>query len=114
MEPYKISNHPTSGYVRFAEVADIVISLRRKVISLVIEISHYKEEGAFGIIIANKDVSLHATQDTWLDAEGNIVPEGEGVITEYDYFMLNWDKPIILNDLCIIYIQRGDANGRFD
>jgi hypothetical protein len=116
MEKIRISDHPVTGYIRYAEVVENGLSYRGNVIALVVEISSYKELDAAGIIIANQDFSLIADNTTCVDVNGTIVPCGspEAAMTEYEYFVSKLDQPIILLDMYLFYIQRADAAGRFN
>ena len=67
-------------------------------------------------VFPQKTTSLLATNDTWVDATGTIVPEGDptAVMTEYDFFMMLMDQPIVISDIVAQKIAWADSLNRFD
>lgn len=63
---------------------------------------------------AVKWVTLTADKSTFVDAQGNIVPEEDSVMTEFDFFIMLMGVSIIQNDIISAKILWADSLGRFD
>jgi hypothetical protein len=117
---YNISDEPTYGFKRKVEVTQIFIGLQDfidKAVNLYLIVKYYESDGITPItIIPFKEVTLRADNTTWVDVDGNIVPEGDiaAIMTEYDFFMMLMDQPIIISDIVESKVTWADSLGRFD
>jgi len=116
---YNISNEPTYGFKRKVEVAQIHIGFMdfiNKSVSLYFIVKYYEADDTPITIIPSKSVILRADNTTWVDATGTIVPEEDptAVMTEYDFFMMLMDQPIIISDIVESKVTWADSLGRFD
>jgi hypothetical protein len=87
-----------------------------KSVSLYFIVKYYEVDDTPITIIPSKSVILRADNTTWVDATGTIVPEGDptAVMTEYDFFMMLMDQPIIISDIVETKVTWADSLGRFD
>lgn len=117
---YNISNEPVYGFKRKVEVLNIHIGLQEstdKAVNLYLIVKYYESDGVTPItIIPAKGVTLRADETTWVDVDGNIVEEGsiDAIMTEYDFFMMLMDQPIIISDIVESKVTWADSLGRFD
>lgn len=117
---YNISNEPTYGFKRKVTVAQIHIGFEEfvdKCVNLVLTVKYYESDGTTPItIIPPKGVILRADNTTWVDVDGNIVPEGDiaAVMTEYEFFMNLMNVPIVISDIVQAKVSWADSLGRFN
>jgi len=116
---YNISNEPTYGFKRKVEVAQIHIGFMdfvNKSVSLYFIVKYYEADNTPITIIPSKSVILRADNTTWVDVDGNIVEEGslDAIMTEYDFFMMLMDQPIIISDIVESKVTWADSLGRFN
>ena len=116
---YNISNEPNYGFKRKVELAQIHIGFMdfvNKSVNLFLVVKYYEADDTPITIIPSKNVILRADNTTWVDIDGNIVPEGDitAVMTEYDFFMLLMDQPIVISDIVESKVIWADSLGRFD
>jgi hypothetical protein len=117
---YNISDEPNYGFKRKVEVASIHIGFEDfvdKAVNLYLIVKYYESDGVTLItIIPTKGVILRADNTTWVDVDGNIVTEGDiaAIMTEYDFFMMLMDQPIIISDIVESKVTWADSLGRFD
>jgi hypothetical protein len=117
---YNISDEPIYGFKRKVEVAQIHIGFQDfvdKAVNLVTLVKYYESDGVTPItLIPNKLVSLRADNTTWVDVDGNIVPEGNiaAVMTEYEFFMAMMNVPIVISDIVEAKVAWADSLGRFN
>lgn len=117
---YNISDEPVYGFKRKAEVARIHIGFMDfvdKAVNLQFTVNYYENDGTTFInIIPPKSVTLRADETTWVDQNGTIVPEGDptAVMTEYDFFMMMMNVPIVISDIIEAKVIWADNLGRFD
>jgi hypothetical protein len=117
---YNISDEPVYGFKRKVEVASIHIGFEDfidKAVNLYLIVKYYESNGTTPItIIPAKGVTLRADNTTWVDITGTIVPEGDptAVMTEYDFFMMMMNVPIVISDIIEAKVIWADNLGRFD
>jgi hypothetical protein len=117
---YNISDEPTYGFKRKVEVTQIFIGLQDfvdKAVNLYLIVKYYESDGVTSItLIPPKGVILRADNTTWVDVDGNIVEEGSiaAIMTEYEFFMMLMDQPIIISDIVESKVTWADSLGRFD
>jgi hypothetical protein len=123
MTPHQISDDPVYGFKRKAELAAINIGLADfagKFVKLMLLVKYYESDSTTLItLIPPKVVTLTADETTWVDASGNIVAESDpnAVMTEYDFFIMLMDQPIIISNLVAQKISWADSQAggnRFD
>ena len=91
---YNISDEPNYGFKRKVEVLNIHIGLQEstdKAVNLYLAVKYYESDGTPITIIPSKGVILRADNTTWVDQNGNIVPEGDpaAVMTEYELSLIH-------------------------
>lgn len=117
---YNISDEPTFGFKRKVEIDSINIGVSVNSIQSVIlstSVNYYSSDGVTRInIIPKKVVNLTADNTTWVDVDGNIVPEGDiaAVMTEYEFFMAMMNVPIVISDIVQAKVSWADSLGRFN
>jgi hypothetical protein len=116
---YNISDEPTYGFKRKVEIAQIHIGFMdfiNKAVNLYCIVNYYEADDTLITIIPFKNVILRADNTTWVDVDGNIVPEEDisAVMTEYDFFMMLMNQPIIISDIVESKVTWADSLGRFD
>jgi hypothetical protein len=115
-----ISNHPVkTNITRKVEYGGLLEINKEwysspKQVTIVFKVFYFLN----GEPLFEKDVShivyLRAMETTFVDQEGNIVPEEEGIMSEFDYFQIVKDNPIKINNLIYAKAMQGDQEGRFD
>ena len=116
---YNISDEPNYGFKRKVKIAQIHIGLEDfidKAVNLVTVVNYYESDGTPITIIPPKVVTLRADNTTWVDVDGNIVPEGDpaAVMTEYEFFMAMMNVPVVISDIVQAKVAWADSLGRFD
>ena len=116
---YNISDEPTYGFKRKVEIVQIHIGFKdfiNKAVNLYCIVNYYEADDTPITIIPAKDVILRADETTWVDVDGNIVEEGslDAIMTEYDFFMMLMNQPIIISDIVESKVTWADSLGRFD
>lgn len=117
---YNISDEPNYGFKRKVEVSQIQIGFQDFVgeaVNLHLTVRYYESDGVTLInLIPLKFVTLRADKTTWVDIDGNIVPEGDlaAVMTEYDFFMNLMDIPVVISDIVEAKVAWADSLGRFN
>jgi hypothetical protein len=117
---YNISDEPNYGFKRKVEVAQIHIGFEDfidKAVNLVTSVKYYEADGITPItLIPAKGVTLRADNTTWVDVDGNIVEEGsiDAAMTEYDFFMMLMNVPIVISDIVESKVAWADSLGRFN
>ena len=123
MAPQQISDDPIYGFKRKASLAAINIGLADfmgKSVKLILSVNYYEADSVTLItLIPPKVVTLTADESTWVDASGTIVAEGDpsAAMTEYDFFIMLMDQPIVIADLVSQKIAWADSSAggnRFD
>jgi hypothetical protein len=116
---YNISDEPTYGFKRKVEPILIYIGFKDfvgKVVNLQFIVNYYEADDTPITIIPAKDVILRADNTTWVDVDGNIVPEGDiaAVMTEYEFFMMMMTVPVVISDIVESKVTWADSLGRFN
>jgi hypothetical protein len=117
---YNISDEPTYGFKRKVELSQIYIGFQDfvdKSVSLAFVVNYYEEDGTTLItLIPKKQVILRADESTWVNSNGTIVPEGDptAVMTEYDFFIMLMNVPIVISDIVEAKVAWADNLGRFN
>jgi hypothetical protein len=116
---YNISDEPKYGFKRKVELANIYIGFQEfvnKSVHLNLIVKYYESDDTLITIIPFKNVILRADETTWVDVDGNIVPEGDtaAVMTEYDFFMAMMDVPVVISDIVEDKVTWADSLGRFN
>lgn len=116
---YNISDEPKYGFKRKVDVAAIHIGLKDfmdKAVNLHLVVNYYDDKGNTIDIIPSKVVILRADNTTWVDANGNIVQEGDpnAVMTEYDFFIMLMNVPVVISNIVESKVAWADNLGRFD
>lgn len=116
---YNISDEPNYGFKRKVEVARIHIGFMDfvdKAVNLQFTVNYYESNGTPITLIPPKEVILRADETTWVDQNGTIVWEGDptAVMTEYDFFMMMMNVPIVISDIIEAKVIWADNLGRFD
>lgn len=116
---YNISDEPTYGFKRKVEPTIIYIGFKDvvgKVVNLQFIVNYYETDDTPITIIPPKGVILRADETTWVDQNGTIVPEGDptAVMTEYAFFMMLMDVPIVISDIIADKVVWADNLGRFN
>ena len=117
---YNISDEPNYGFKRKVHVDTININigdLFNKSVVLSLIVKYYTPDGSTVIdFIPAKRVPLIADTTTWVDVDGNIVPEGDiaAVMTEYEFFMAMMNVPIVISDIVESKVAWADSLGRFN
>jgi hypothetical protein len=117
---YNISDEPTYGFKRKVETAQIHIGFQDfvdKAVNLFLIVKYYESDGITPItLIPAKGVTLRADNTTWVDIDGNIVSEGDpsAVMTEYEFFMMMMDVPVVISDIVESKVAWADSLGRFN
>jgi hypothetical protein len=117
---YNISDEPNYGFKRKVEVAQIHIGFEDfvdKAVNLFLIVKYYESNGTTPItLIPAKGVTLRADNTTWVDVDGNIVEEGsiDAIMTEYEFFMMLMNQPIIISDIVESKVTWADSLGRFN
>jgi hypothetical protein len=116
---YNISDEPTYGFKRKVELAQIHIGFMdfvNKSVNLFLVVKYYENDDTPITLIPIKSVTLRADNTTWVDQNGNIVPEGDptAVMTEYDFFMMMMNVPIVISDIVAAKVVWADNLGRFN
>lgn len=117
---YNISDEPNYGFKRKVHVNNINIGVEdlfNKAVTLFLVVKYYAPDGNTIIdFIPAKNVPLIADTTTWVDQNGTIVPEGDptAVMTEYDFFMMLMNVPIVISDIIAAKVIWADNLGRFD
>jgi hypothetical protein len=117
---YNISDEPNYGFKRKVDLSKIHIGFKDfvgKSVNLTTLVKYYENDGVTSIdIIPPKEITLKADEITWVDQNGNIVPEGDptAVMTEYDFFMSLMNVPIVISDIVESKVAWADSLGRFD
>lgn len=121
-----ISNHPVKTnitrkveYGGLTEVNKEWFSTPLQVI-LAFKVFYYLNEDPIFENDLDHVVALRATKDTMVDFEGNILTDLEGkqegvdYISEFDFFQIVKDNPVIINTMIRNKALQGDLEGRFD
>jgi len=117
---YNISDEPNYGFKRKVHVDSINIGigdLFNKAVVLYLVVKYYAPDGSTIIdFIPPKNVNLIADTTTWVDVDGNIVEQGsiDAVMTEYEFFMMLMNVPIVISDIVESKVAWADSLGRFD
>lgn len=116
---YNISDEPNYGFKRKVEISNIQIGFQDfvdKAVNLHLIVKYYENDGTPITLIPAKSVILRADNTTWVDVDGNIVPEGDlaAVMTEYEFFMAMMDTPIVISDIVEAKVAWADSLGRFN
>ena len=116
---YNISDEPLYGFKRKAEPTLIYIGFKEsigKFVNLQFIVNYYKVDDAPITIIPPKIVTLRADETTWVDSNGNIVPQEDpaAVMTEYEFFMAMMNVPIVISDIVEAKVAWADSLGRFN
>lgn len=116
---YNISDEPIYGFKRKVEVTKIhigFIDFVDKAVNLFFIVNYYEADDTPITLIPPKEVILRADETTWVDQNGTIVPEGDptAVMTEYAFFMMLMDVPIVISDIIAAKIVWADNLGRFN
>ena len=117
---YNISDEPNYGFKRKVEISNIHIGFQDfvdKAVNLHLVVKYYESDGATPItLIPAKSVILRADNTTWVDVDGNIVPEEDlaAVMTEYEFFMAMMNVPIVISDIVEAKVAWADSLGRFN
>jgi len=117
---YNISDEPNYGFKRKVEVAQIHIGFEDfvdKAVNLFLIVKYYESDGTTPItIIPPKGVTLRADNTTWVDVDGNIVEQGsiDAAMTEYEFFMMMMNVPIVISDIVEAKVAWADSLGRFN
>jgi len=116
---YNISDEPTYGFKRKVEPIIIYIGFKEsvgKVVNLQFIVNYYDADETPITLIPFKEVTLRADQSTWVDQNGTIVPEGDptAVMTEYDFFMMLMNVPIVISNIVQAKVVWADSLGRFN
>jgi hypothetical protein len=117
---YNISDEPNYGFKRKVTVDAISIGISEDVVQAVIlitSVKYYSPDGTTVLtFIPSKTVNLTADNTTWVDVDGNIVPEGsiDAIMTEYEFFMMMMTVPVVISDIVESKVAWADSLGRFD
>jgi hypothetical protein len=116
---YNISDEPVYGFKRKVEVASIHIGFEDfvdKAVNLYLIVKYYENDGTPINIIPAKGVTLRADNTTWVNSDGDIVPEDDpaAVMTEYDFFMAMMNVPVVISDIVESKVAWADSLGRFN
>jgi hypothetical protein len=117
---YNISDEPVYGFKRKVEVANIHIGFQEfvdKAVNLYLIVKYYGSDETTPInIIPAKGVTLRADNTTWVNSDGDIVPEGDptAVMTEYEFFMAMMEIPVVISDIVEAKVTWADSLGRFN
>lgn len=117
---YNISDEPTYGFKRKVEVGSIEIQIEDisgQCVNLKLIVRYYENDGVTPMrLIPFKWVTLRADNTTWVDVDGNIVPEGDiaAVMTEYEFFMIMMEVPVVISDIVEAKVAWADSLGRFN
>jgi hypothetical protein len=116
---YNISDEPNYGFKRKVEVLNIHIGLQEstdKAVNLYLTVKYYEVDDTPITIIPAKGVTLRADNTTWVDVDGNIVEQGsiDAAMTEYEFFMMLMNVPIVISDIVESKVTWADSLGRFN
>jgi hypothetical protein len=117
---YNISDEPTYGLKRKVELASIHIGFQNfvdKAVNLFLIVKYYESDGVTPItLIPAKGVTLRADDTTWVNSDGDIVPEGDptAVMTEYEFFIMMMTVPVVISDIVEAKVAWADSLGRFN
>lgn len=119
---YNISDDPKYGFKRKVSVAQIHIGLQDfidKAVNLVTVVNYFDKDEEPILIIPPKMVTLRADNTTWVDSNGNIVPEGDpsAVMTEYQFFIAMMSVPVVISDIVqskVAWADTEKGGKRFD
>jgi hypothetical protein len=117
---YNISDEPKYGFKRKVELGSIYIEIEEvsgQCVNLKLLVKYYENDGVTPMrLIPFKWVTLRADNTTWVDQNGNIVPEGDptAVMTEYEFFMAMMDVPVVISDIVEAKVAWADSLGRFN
>lgn len=116
---YNISDEPNYGFKRKVEAISIHIGFQTfidKAVNLHLMVRYYENDGTPITLIPAKNVVLRADDSTWVDSNGNIVPEGDptAVMTEYEFFMAMMNVPVVISDIVEAKVAWADSLGRFN
>ena len=117
---YNISDEPVYGFKRKVEVASIHIGFQNfvdKAVNLNLMVKYYGSNENTPIdIIPVKLVTLRADNTTWVNSDGDIVPEDDptAVMTEYEFFMAMMEIPVVISDIVEAKVTWADSLGRFN
>jgi hypothetical protein len=116
---YNISDEPVYGFKRKVEAISIHIGFQTfidKAVNLHLMVRYYENDGTPITLIPAKNVVLRADNTTWVDIDGNIVPEGDiaAVMTEYEFFMTMMNVPVVISDIVEAKVAWADSLGRFN
>lgn len=120
MDNIAISNHPLfSDVTRDVELTGIDIrvnNINGQAVILSLIVHYYKDGNNIDNVFPVKPVNLIATNTTWVDVDGNIVPEGDiaAVMTEYEFFMMMMTVPVVISDIVESKVAWADSLGRFN
>ena len=115
-----ISNHPVKPEItRKVEYGGLIESAEDwygspKQVTIAFKVLYFLNGESLFEGSVNHIAYLRATEDTYVDAQGNVVPQEEGVMSEYDFFQLIKSNPVTINDLIEAKAVQGDLQGRFD
>lgn len=117
---YNISDEPKYGFKRKVELGSIYIEIEDisgQCVNLRLLVKYYESDGVTLMkIVPSRWVTLRADNTTWVDVDGNIVPEGDiaAVMTEYEFFMAMMNVPIVISDIVEAKVAWADSLGRFN
>lgn len=120
MNNIAISNHPLfSDVTRDVELTGIDIRINNingQAVILSLLVHYYQNGNNIDNVFPIKPINLIATNDTWVDIDGNIVPEGDisAVMTEYEFFMMMMNVPVVISDIVESKVAWADSLGRFN
>jgi hypothetical protein len=121
MNTIQISNHPVDdNIVREASYSGHEVSNDAEFgyfVKLRIRINHYifvGEEKIEHPLQSSKWVTLTADRNSFVDAQGNLVPQEESVMSEFDFFIMLFDEKIKQSELIEAKILWADSEGRFN
>ena len=117
---YNISDEPNYGFKRKVEVINIHIGFKEfadKAVNLHLMLKYYENDGVTPVsLIPSRGVVLRADDTTWVNSDGDIVPEGDptAVMTEYEFFMAMMEIPVVISDIVEAKVTWADSLGRFN
>lgn len=116
MTPQLISPEPIHGFIRKVELAGINIPIKPflgDAVSLTLAVTYFDTNENPIEIIPPKIVTLNATRDTLVNAQGEIVEE-DWVMSEFDFFIALMDQPVVISEIVQAKIKWADSLHKFD
>jgi hypothetical protein len=115
-----ISNHPVkTNITRKVEYGGIVESAEKwfsnnLLVAITYKVYYFLDDEPLFVNDINHIVTLRATNDTFVNEDGEIVDQADSIMTEYEYFKQIRNIPIKINDFIIMKALYGDSIQRFD